>query len=72
MSGWFLLASAFVQYQRKIKLLKKKLKKVRRLSPSVETFIHAENFIQCGGFYPARRLSSSAEIFIQYGVVYPV
>ena len=27
MSGWFLLASAIVQYQRKIKLLKIKIKK---------------------------------------------
>ena len=38
MSGWFLLASATVPYQRKINLLKKKLKKLNyRLGRSART-----------------------------------
>ena len=66
MSGWFLLASAFVQYQRKIKLLKKKIKK------SAETFIQCGDFYPRGEFYPVWRLLSSAETFIQCGDFYPV
>ena len=55
-----------------------RLYKVGRFISSVKTLFSAktlssvETFIQCGDFFPVRRLISSAEIFIQYGDFYPV
>ena len=43
MSGWFLLASAFVQYQRKINLLKKRRSKEKAIQLFFRTHEKCKN-----------------------------